>query len=88
MNRLAFQVSVLCSLKLIMVEYIPKHTDPVLSRYLEKVYDIYLICGFTVNLLLMDCEFECLCEYVPVYSDLNTTAENSIWRTLSGRYGL
>ena len=73
--RISFQVSVLCSLKLIMVEYIPKHTDPVLSKYLDKVYDIYLRRGFTVNLLLMDREFECLCEHMPGYSYLNNTAE-------------
>ena len=73
-NRLAFQVSVLCSLKLIMVEYIPKHTDPVLSKYLEKVYDIYLRRGFTVDLFLMNHAFECLCDNTAGASDLKATA--------------
>ena len=72
--RLAFLVSVSCSLKLMKVEYIPKHTGTVLSKYIDKVYDIYLRCGFTVKLLLMDREFECLCDNIPWYSDLNTTA--------------
>ena len=59
--RLALLISVSCSLRFMTVEYIPKHTDPVISKYLEKVYDIYLRRGFTVNLFLMDREFECLC---------------------------
>ena len=33
--RLAFLVSVSCSLKLMKVEYIPKHTGTVLSKYIE-----------------------------------------------------
>ena len=56
--RLAFLISVLRSLKFMTVEYIPKHMGTVLSKYLEKVYDIYLRHGFTVNLLLMDREFK------------------------------
>ena len=59
--RLAFLVSVSCSLNFMMVEYIPKHKGTVISKYLDKVYDIYLIRGFTVNLFLMDREFERLC---------------------------
>ena len=72
--RLAFLISVSCSLKFMIVEYISKHTGTVISKYLEKVYDIYLRRGFTVNLLLMDIEFECLCENMPGCSDLNTTS--------------
>ena len=59
--RLDFLVSVSCSLKFMIVEYIPKHTGTIFSKSLEKVYDIYLRRGFTVNLFLMDREFECLC---------------------------
>ena len=59
--RLDFLVSVSCSLKFMMVEYIPNHTGTVIYKSLEKVYDIYLRRGFTVNLFLMDREFECLC---------------------------
>ena len=73
--RLDFLVSVLRSLKCMKVEYIPKLTGNVLSKYIDKVYYIYLICGFTVNLLLMDHEFYCLCDKIPGYSDLNTTTE-------------
>ena len=72
--RIAFLVSVSCSLKFMIVEYISKHTGTVISKYLDKVYDIYLRHGFTVNLLLMDHEFECLCDKIPGYSDLNTTS--------------
>ena len=72
--RLSFLVSVLLSIKSMIVEYIQEHTHPVLSKYLEKVYDIYLRRGFTVILLLMDREFECLCDNMLGYSDLNTTS--------------
>ena len=58
--RITFLVSVLRCLKYTMVEYIKKSTDTVLSKYLNKVYDIYIRHGFTVDLLLMDCELECL----------------------------
>ena len=72
--RLALLISVSCSLRFMTVEYIPKHTDPVISKYLEKVYDIYLRRGFTVNLFLTDHHLECLHDIIPLYSDLNTTA--------------
>ena len=71
--RLSFLVSVLLSIKFMMVEYIQENTDPVIYKSLEKFYDIYLRRGFTVILLLMDREFECLCDNMPGYSDLNTT---------------
>ena len=58
-----------------IVEYISNHTVTVISKYLDKVYDMYLRRGFTVNLLLMDREFECLCDKIPGYSDLITTSE-------------
>ena len=73
-SRLISLVSVSRGIRYIKVEYIPNHTAPVLSKYLEKVYNIYLRRGFTVNLLLMDREFECLCYKMPGYSDLNTTS--------------
>ena len=38
--RLAFLVSVSCSLKFMMVEYIPKHKGTVIYKSLENVYDI------------------------------------------------
>ena len=69
--RLALLVSVLRSLKFMTVEYIPKHMGTLISKYLEKVYDIYLRRGFTVNLFLMDRKFECLCDNILGYSDLN-----------------
>ena len=70
-----FLVSVSCSLKFMIVGYISKHTGTVISKYLKKVYDIYLRHGFTVNLLLMERDFECLCDNIPGYSDLRTTSE-------------
>ena len=73
--RLAFLVGLSCSIKLMKVEYIPKHMGTVLSKYIYNVYDIYLICGFTVNLLLVDHEFYCLCDKIMSYSDLNITTE-------------
>ena len=49
-----FLVSVSCGIKLTTVEYMPKRTAPVISKYLKKVYDIYLRRSFTVNLFLTD----------------------------------
>ena len=56
------------------VEYIPNRTAPVLSKYLKKVYNVYLRRGFTVNLFLMDRNLECLHEIILLYSYLNITA--------------
>ena len=72
---LAFLASVLQGIKFTTVEYMTKHMAPVISKYLEKFYDNYLKRGFTVYLFLMDCEFECLRDKIPGYSDLSTTAE-------------
>ena len=51
--RLAFLVSVSCSLKLMKVEYIPKHTGTVLSKYIDKVYEergyAYIICKYAIG---------------------------------------
>ena len=52
--RLDFLVSVSCSLKFMIVEYIPKHTGTIFSKSLEKVYDIYLRRGFIVYMFHMD----------------------------------
>ena len=54
-SRLISLVSVSHGIKYMTVEYIQNHTAPVLSKYLEKVYNVYIRCGFTVNLFLMDC---------------------------------
>ena len=54
-SKIIFLVSVSCSIKYMTVKYIPNCTTPVLSKYLEKVYNIYLRRGFTVNLFLTDC---------------------------------
>ena len=48
-----FLIIVLCSRKLTTAEYIPKHMATILSKYLKKVYDIYLGCRFTVELFLV-----------------------------------
>ena len=69
-----FLVSVLRSLKFMTVDYIPKHASSVLYKYLEKVYDIYLICGFTVYLSLMYLKCECLCDNIMGTSYPNTNA--------------
>ena len=54
-SNIIFLVIVSCSLKYMTVDYMPNCTAPVLSKYLEKVYNIYLRRGFTVNLFLTDC---------------------------------
>ena len=74
-SRLISLVSVSRGIRYIKVEYIPNHTAPVLSKYLKKVYNIYIRLGFTVNLFLMDLKFEWLHENMSGYSDLNITAE-------------
>ena len=55
---LAFLVSVLRGIKFITIEYIPKRTAPVISKSLKKFYYIYHVHVFTVELFLMDREFE------------------------------
>ena len=85
-RRIIFLVSVSRGIKYITVEYMPNLTAPLLSKYLEEVYNVYLRLGFTVNMFLMDLKFECLHDNMSGYSDLNTTAENIMWRTLSGGY--
>ena len=56
-SGIPFLVSVSRGIKLTTVYYMPKRTTPVLSKYLNKVYDVYLRHGFTVNLFLVDREF-------------------------------
>ena len=74
-SRLILLVSVSHGIKYMTVEYMPNIMAPVLSKYLEKVYNIYLRRGFTVNLFLMDRKFECLHDIMSGYSDLNITTE-------------
>ena len=69
-----FLVSVSRSLKFMMMEYMPKRASTVLYKYLEKFYDIYLICGFTVYLSLMYRNFECLYDSIMGTSYPNTNA--------------
>ena len=59
-SRLIFLVSVSRGIKYAIVDYMPNQTAPLLSKYLQKVYNIYLRCGFTINLFLMEGKFECL----------------------------
>ena len=54
-SRIIILVSVSCGIKYMTVDYMPNITAPVLSKYLEKFYNIYLRRGFTINLFLMDC---------------------------------
>ena len=73
-SGLDFLAIVSCGIEFTMAEYMLKHTAPVLSKYLEKVYDIYLRRGFTVDLFLMNHAFECLCDNTAGASDLKATA--------------
>ena len=59
-SRLIFLVSLYRGIKYMTVEYMPNCMAPVLYKYLEKVYNIYIRRGFTVNLLLMGSKFEYL----------------------------
>ena len=54
-SRLIYLVSVSHDIKYITLDYMPNLTAPLLSKYFEKVYNVYIRCGFTVNLFLMDC---------------------------------
>ena len=74
-SRIIFLVSVSHDIKYITLDYMPNLTVTLLSKYLEKVYNVYLRLGFTVNLFLMDLKFECLHDNMSGYSDLNTTEE-------------
>ena len=54
-SRLILLFSVSHGIKYTTVDYMQNITAPVLYKYLEKVYNIYLRRGFTVNLFLTDC---------------------------------
>ena len=54
-SRIIFLVSISRGIKYMKMDYMPNCMAPVLSKYLYKVYNIYIGCGFTVNLFLMDC---------------------------------
>ena len=53
-SRLILLFSVSRRIKYMTVEYTQNITAPVLYKYLEKVYNIYLKRVLTVNLFLMD----------------------------------
>ena len=61
-------------LKFTTVEYMPRWMAPMLSQSLYEIYEIYSKHGFTVDMFLMDWEFECLQETMLGTSDLNKTA--------------
>ena len=78
-------VSVSRGIKLKSVEYTTKRMALVLSESLEKVYDIYIKRGFTVDLFLRDREFECLRDNMTGTSDQNTTAEKDHVADIEGQ---
>ena len=53
-SRIIFLVSVSHDIKYITLDYMPNLTAPLLSKYFEKVYNVYIRCGFTVNMSLME----------------------------------
>ena len=57
-------------MKLIKFKYLGKHFKSILVNYLTNILNIFHICGFNINKLLMDGEFESPKYLVGV--DLNT----------------
>jgi hypothetical protein len=72
-NGLPFFVSLSRGIKLFTVEFTPSRTKEQLSNKLKKVIYVYRRAGYRVRCVLMDMEFESLCD---TFEDgfINTTA--------------
>jgi hypothetical protein len=72
-NGLPFFVSLSRGIKLFTVEFTPSRTKEQLSNKLKKVIYVYQRAGYRVRCVLMDMEFETVCD---TFEDgfINTTA--------------
>jgi hypothetical protein len=72
-NGLPFLVTSSRELSLVTIEYLPSRTAKCLVHTLQRVFRIYGTAGFTVQVAMMDMEFEKLRDMLPKVT-LNTTA--------------
>ena len=72
-NGIAFLVSASRNINLITIEHAPKRTASNLGIILNRILRVYNKAGFTVQILLMDNEFDKVRDHVPTV-DLNTPA--------------
>ncbi len=72
-NSLLFLVTFSRGLSLVTIEYLPSRTAKHLVHTLQRVFRIYGITGFVVQVAMMDMEFEKLRDMLPNVT-LNTTA--------------
>ena len=72
-NGIAFLVSASRTINLITIEHAPKRTASNLGIILNCILRVYNKAGFTVQILLMDNEFEKVRDHIPSV-DLNTPA--------------
>jgi hypothetical protein len=73
-DSVPFLVSVSCNINLITIVHTPSpRTASSLGSLLQRIVCVYARAGFTVQLILMDIEFNKVQDHVPML-DLNTTA--------------
>ena len=60
-------------IRLLTAEYIPTRTAAQLSSSIEKIVNLYARAGFTVNVVLMDQEFDKFVDEI-LLAEVNTTA--------------
>ena len=65
-NSILFVVLASCSINLITIEHAPPpQTASSLGDLLLQIVQVYARAGFTVSTILMDYEFEKVCDHVP-----------------------
>jgi hypothetical protein len=73
-NSIPFLVLASCNINLITIEHAPSaRTASNLSALILHIARVYAKAGFTVSTIIMDYEFEKVCDHVPSVN-INTTA--------------
>jgi hypothetical protein len=72
-NSVSFLVSALRNINLIKIEHAPKRTASKLCHLLQCIVNIYARAGFHLRTILMDNEFEKICDHVSTI-DMSTSA--------------
>jgi len=72
-NSVPFFVSAPHNINLITIEHAPKRTTSKLGHLLQRIVNVYARAGFHLRTILMDNEFEKVCDHVSIV-DMNTPA--------------
>ena len=76
-NGVAFLVTLSRKIKMYTIEHIPNRTAKQLGSSLMKIVQLYARGGFTVNVALMDMEFEKVANELEIVQ-VNTTAAREL----------